>query len=306
MDVTVLICVYNGDATLSDLLQSALAQDTGDQFQFEILVVDNNSTDGSSAIVSSFAEANPGQVRLLRESRQGKSYALNAGLEAARGEICCVIDHDEQLLPGYLRQVWEEFQQQPGISFLSGKVLPLWPGEVPAWITREHWSPLAICDYGDQPFLVNRDRVVCLLTGCFRTADMRAVGGYRELLGIMPGRLGSVEDAELYERMVEAGRVGMYVPGIVVYHKLAMSRLSKSYHRRWHRGHGGYYADMQSPGFESSKIRLLKIPGHVLRQAAQDAVAYVSLAVRGERDQAFSRELRLHFFLGFVLRRWAR
>ena len=60
--------------------------------------------------------------------------------------------------------------------------------------------PWLICDYGERPFLVNRERLVCLLTGCFRIADMRAVGGYRELLGITPGRLGSVEDAELYER----------------------------------------------------------------------------------------------------------
>ena len=133
---------------------------------------------------------------------------------------------------------------------------------------------------------------------------MRAVGGYRELLGIMPGRLGSVEDAELYERLVDAGCVGMYIPGIVIYHKLGMSRLSKAYHRRWHRGHGSYFADMHSPDFESSKIRLFKIPGHLLRQAAQDAVAFLSLAVRGSWDQAFSRELRLRFFLGFVLRRW--
>ena len=304
VNVTILICAYNGDETVPKLLESALAQDTGGEFQYEILVVDNNSTDRTAAMVLGLAEKNPERIRLLKETTQGKSYALNTGLKSARGEICCVIDQDEQLTPGYLRQVWSAFQQHPGVSFLSGKVLPLWPAEVPEWITREHWSPLAICDYGEQPFLVNRERLVCLLTGCFRTAHMRAVGGYRELLGITPGRLGSVEDAELYERMVEAGYTGMYVPEIVVYHRIGLSRLNKPYHRRWHRGHGGYVADMRSRDFESSRFRIVQIPGHVIRQAAQDAVALLSLAARGQWSQAFSRELQLQFFMGFVLRRW--
>src|SRR4051794_13175267 len=103
VDVTVLICVYNGEGTVSDLLFSALAQDTADQFQFEILVIDNNSTDRSPALIADVAEARVGKVRLLNESRQGKSYALNSGLAAARGHICCVIDQDERLPPGYLR-----------------------------------------------------------------------------------------------------------------------------------------------------------------------------------------------------------
>src|SRR5665213_1700766 len=218
VNITILICAYNGEGTVSDLLQSALAQDTGDEFQYEILVVDNNSTDRTPAIILGFAEENPERIRVLKETSQGKSYALNTGIQAARGEICCVIDLDQQLPPGYLRRVWSAFQQQPGVSFLGGKVLPLWPAEVPEWINREHWSPLAICDYGERPFLVNRERLICLLAGSFRAADVRAVGGYRELLGIAPGRYGSVEDAELYERLVAAGYTGMYLPEIVVYH----------------------------------------------------------------------------------------
>ncbi len=50
---------------------------------------------------------------------------------------------------------------------------------------------------------------------------------------------------------------------------------------------------------------MLQVPIHLFREAAEDAIAYLSLAVRGCWEQAFSRELRLRFFIGFVLRRWS-
>jgi hypothetical protein len=62
---------------------------------------------------------------------------------------------------------------------------------------------------------------------------------------------------------------------------------------------------MRSPDFESSRLRVLQVPNHLFRGAAEDAIAYLSLAVRGCWEQAFSRELRLRFFIGFVQRRWS-
>lgn len=302
--ISVLICTYDGEATIGTLLQSLMDQNVPEGVGYEVLVVDNNSRDGTLAMCERFAAQTPGRIRTLTESQQGKAYALNRGLDSVRGEICCVIDQDELLPVDYLGIVWKTLLRAPSVSFIGGRVLPLPQQRLPDWITTDHWPPLAICDYGVEPFTVDSQRLVCLIAGAFRTADMRAAGGYRGPLGIRPGRLGSVEDADIYERLVNAGKTGRYIPDIVVYHRLSEERLCRDYHRSWHLGHGRYFSDLRSPAFESSSRHVLGIPGHVLRQAAEDLWKMILHAAGGARKQAFVHELRLRFCLGYVLRRW--
>lgn len=302
--ISVLICTCNGESNIAPLLQGLLDQSVPSGVGYEIVVVDNNSRDGTVEVVERFALENPGRINLLKEPQQGKSYALNRGLPNLRGEICCVIDQDELLPPDYLAIVWNTFQQEPSASFIGGRVLPLPQQRLPDWITTEHRSPLAICDYGKDAFRVDSARFVCLLAGAFRTAAMREAGGYRERLGIRPGRLGSVEDFDIYERIIQQGKTGWYTPEILVYHQLGEERFDRNYHRRWHFGHGKYYSDLRSPTFEPSSFSVLGVPGHVIRNAFRDLRQMALQAMKGSREEAFIHELRLRFNLGYILRRW--
>jgi len=302
--ISVLICTYNGEDSIEPLLRGLLEQSVPRDLAYEIVLVDNNSRDGTVALAERLALENPGRLSVLRESQQGKSYALNRGLESVRGEICCVIDQDELLPADYLAIVWNTFQQQPSASFIGGRVLPLPQQRLADWITPEHWSPLAICDYGTEAFTVDAQRSVCLLAGAFRTAAMRAAGGYRGPLGIRPGRLGSLEDRDLYQRLVKQGRTGRYVPEILVYHRLGEERFQRNYHRNWHFGHGKYFSDLRWPDFESSSFSLLGVPGHVVRQGVHNLYKMAVETMKGSREQAFIHELKWRFYLGFALRRW--
>jgi glycosyltransferase involved in cell wall biosynthesis len=301
--ISVLLCVYNGEANIGALLQSLLDQTVPDGVAHEVVVVDNNSTDGTFSLAERFALQNPATIFVVQELRQGKSYALNRGLQNVRGEICCVIDADQLLPPDYLATVWNTFQNEPSASFIGGKVLPLPEQRLPDWITREHWNALAICDYGPEAFTVDSQRFVCLLAGAFRTAAMRAAGGYREPLGIRPGRSGSVEDVELYERLVSQGETGRYTPEILVYHRVDEERCRRDYHRRWHFGHGKYFADWRPPSFEQSSFSVLGLPGHVIRRAFKDFTKMLRETMKGSREQSFIYELSLRFYLGYILRR---
>ena len=123
-------------------------------------------------------------------------------------------------------------------------------------------------------------------------------------LGLRPGQLGGVEDDDVYRRLVRSARCGLYLPRIVVYHKIGAQKLTKAYHRRWHTGHGRYYAEMRLADFERSRWRILGVPGHVYRGAATHALAWLLHTLHGDRDCAFSHELQLRFLLGFVRARW--
>lgn len=299
VDITVLVCTYNRCADLRELLASALAQETDGLFTYEILVVDNNSSDGTRQLVAEVSATGGRAVRYLFEGQQGKSFALNAGLRAARGQIYLVVDDDQILPPDYLRTVWQAFRAHPQVSVVSGKVLPLWSRPAPAWLTPKHWSALALADYGAEQFYADADKPICLLAGAFRLADVQAVGGYDPELGVWKRSGIGIEDAELLTRLYKAGRRGLYLPGLALHHKVEPQRLTKTYHRRWHVSHGQRYAAMRAPEMERARARLFDVPAHLYGQAATAAAAWLQCFVRGRWAEAFTHETRLCFCAGF-------
>lgn len=99
MQVSVIIPAYNAEAWLPRAVASALAQDG---VTFEVILVDNNSTDGTYALLEALAREHPTLMTLARETRQGSAAARNHGLRLARGEWVQFLDADDELLPGKL------------------------------------------------------------------------------------------------------------------------------------------------------------------------------------------------------------
>jgi glycosyltransferase involved in cell wall biosynthesis len=301
--LTLLVCTYNRSHDLREMLETALAQETDDSFSYEVLVVDNNSTDDTRRVVESLMMSGHVNLRYAFEGRQGKSHALNAGLAAARGEIYTIADDDFLLPPDWVRKIVAAFRSHPEVSFVSGKVLPLWQGEVPPWLGREHWSAVALTDYGEQPFYADARNKVCLLACSFRRADVEAVGGYRPELGVSGEMVGGVEDLEILQRLWKAGKQGIYLPDLAFRHKVGASRMTKRYHRQWHTGHGRFYATLRDDEFERSSSRVFDVPGHVFRQAGAAAWGWLKSWFWRQPDLAFLCETRLRFCLGFIQQR---
>jgi GT2 family glycosyltransferase len=136
-----------------------------------------------------------------------------------------------------------------------------------------------------------------------RRADVEAVGGYRSGWSVSNDLIGGVEDLEILQRLWKAGRRGVYVPGMAFQHKVPASRATKRYHRRWHTGHGRFYARLRDPEFERSKARLLDVPVHLYRATARTAVEWLAWKLRRREREAFACEARLCFFAGFFQER---
>ena len=123
--VSVVVPVYNVAAFLREALHSLVAQDYE---PFEVVVIDDGSTDGSGAIARSY----PG-VRYLRQENQGPAAARNAGIAAARGEIVAFADADDVQLPTRLSVQVGYLIEHPEISATLGR--QVWitppPGAVP-------------------------------------------------------------------------------------------------------------------------------------------------------------------------------
>ena len=299
--VAIVLPTHNRAALLRRALGSLVAQ-VPDSPAYPIIVVDNNSTDETRAVCAEFG----GRVQYVGEPRQGLSHARNAGVAAAaagrRSDIVAFVDDDIEVTAGWIEAISRAFAEHPEVDCVGGRVLPAAGGVLPGWLTREHWGPLALQDHGGQQRLFDERAPVGLIGAnfAFRAEVFERIGGFSIDVQRVKDGIGSTEDHEFLRRLYAAGGKALYAPDAVVTTEVPPERMTRRYHRRWHRGHGRFHALMRTPEVERTRRRLLGIPSHLFRSALNDAVAWIRLAMSGDAARAFAAETRLWFFSGFL------
>ena len=306
MDVSIVISTYNRCELLEGALRALLSQTPAD-VAYEILLVDNNSTDQTRTVVKALESQNPEKLRYIFEPKQGLSYGRNTGIAEARAGIIAFTDDDVRVAGDWVWRIKSGFEANFEIDFLGGRVLPHWPTEPPPWLTTANWSPLALLDYGDQPFYVDSGKQLCLIGAnfAFRRRAFEKVGLFKTDFQRVKDGIGSLEDHEFLLRLWRVGSKGLYLPELVATAEIETDRMEKQYHRRWHASHGRFYAALHSEEVERSKVgKLFGVPAHFYRQALSDLGGWISAGIRRQRTEVFTRELGLRYFGGFATRRW--
>lgn len=299
--LSVILPTYDRAPALKRAL-AALLRQSADPSAYEIVVVENNCSDGTRAMVDASDDA---RVRLISEPRQGLSFARNAGLDAARSEIVAFTDDDVEVVPDWIETILTLLRKNPSADGVGGRVLPAWERGRPRWLTRAHWAPLALQDHGDTRRTFDRDHPIGLIGAnvAFRRDVFDRIGRFSAHVQRVRNGIGSTEDHELLTRLYAAGGRMLYHPKMLVMARVASERCDRTYHRRWHEGHGRFHAMMREPLIEQARLSPLGVPGHLLRSAARDAAAWTRSIISADWDRAFDAELRLRFFKGFV---WTR
>lgn len=306
-DVSVIVATYNRSEVLRGALESLLHQETAGT-TYEVIVADNNSTDDTRRVVEELREQSP-HVDLIYcfEPQQGVSYARNTGIAHARAPIFAFTDDDIRPALDWVASVDRGFKQFPEADCIGGKVLPDPQAKFPDWLTEKHWTPLALLNLGDEPLVLEVVNGAGLVGAniAMRAAALKEVGLFRPELQRVKGGIGSLEDTELEVRLSVAGKRLMYLPELVVYTQVIDERLDKAYHRRWHCGHGHFYAVMRDEQFEESKFRVFDVPAHLYRSTLSNLFDWLRCRLTNEEDLGFQRELELRFFWGFFRKRFA-
>ena len=297
-NVSVILPTYNRANELRGAL-GALFRQTAAAGPYEVIVVDNNSNDGTADLLASCDDP---RVVVVKEPRQGLSYARNAGLALARAEIVALTDDDVEVAPDWIETIVAMMAEHPEVDAVGGRVLPAWPDGTPSWLTRRHWAPLALQDHGDTSRIFDKSAPVGLIGAnvAFRRAVFERVGQFSPEVQRVKDGIGSTEDHELLNRLYASGGQVMYTPRMIAMTRVPRQRCARAYHRRWHAGHGFFHARMRTEDVERSRFRVFGVPGHLLRAAAADAGRWGTCVARGDWEGAFDAELRLRFFGGFV------
>ena len=311
LDATVLICTYNRANLLAQTLDS-LALSRAPRLRWNVVVVDNNSTDHTRSVVTSRIDRYPVELRYLFEPKQGKSNALNTGLANIDATIIVFTDDDVRIGDGWLEAACRPMIDDPRIAYTGGPVHPMWEvSRPPDWfdMTRSDlWGTLALLDYGPQAFLFEeRQRVPIGANMAVRRSLIDRIGGFDPDLGRRGRSLLGQEQADFFCRSRATGAIGMYVPGMHVHHHVPAERLTRSYFRRWWywKGVSKFRLEQRHAitelGVDLNRVpKVNGIPRFMFGSALRDAGRWVGALLTLDNTARMRHEMMLCYFLGYV------
>lgn len=221
---TVVVCTCNRSRLLVEACESALAVDFPAQ-AWELVIVDNRSTDDTLAIAHDVGARHPGRVRVIEELEVGLSAARNAGIAVARGEIVAFLDDDAYPDPTWLRALDRAFED-PNVLAAGGPVTPRYEGSLPDWLTEPYLPYLTVWDLGTEPQSLRYNEYPRGANVAFRRQVFERFGGFSTHLGRKGKTLLSGEETEICLRVERDGGVIRYVPDAGVDHRVHAERIT--------------------------------------------------------------------------------
>jgi glycosyltransferase involved in cell wall biosynthesis len=300
IEISAVICTHNRARYLTRAIQSLLDQSLPEA-EYEIIVVDNRSTDSTKEAVERFSgEKN---IRYIYESELGLSYARNTGWRNARGRYVAYLDDDAIAVPEWLEKVVEVFETvRPRPGCVGGRVDPLWEASRPGWLSDELVTGLTVIDWSDTPRVL-QDISQEWLVGAniaFPVELLESVGGFAPGLDRAGKKLLSGGDVFLQKQIVGKGHSCFYHPEIAVSHLVPELRLRKPWFIRRYYWQGVSDAAMQIVQERPSKIERLRIAASKAASLLRSPDDLVSLILPTNDPHRFTRKCFALIAVGHV------
>lgn len=280
--LSVCICTHNGALRLPIVLDCLAAQ-TAPASLWELLVIDNASTDDTAAVAATHLGPFGDRARVVPEPEPGLVLARRRAALASRGDIVCFLDDDNLADPDYIAEVARLFEQYPRAGSLGGKVVADWETEPSALVRAVERYALAIVDLGDEPFVYDWVAHGPVGAGlCIRRDLLLDAVNDPILCGTVTGRRGnslaSGEDMALAVKVFQAGYERRYEPSLRLRHRLPAERMTGEYLGRLCEGIGRGQAAVRRLWARRGQRR-----STALLIGMKDALLWLRGVVRGPR-----------------------
>jgi len=236
MIISVIIATYNRSDNLRKTLHSLEKMLVPSELSWELIVVDNNSTDDTKELCSKFLQTYTLPLRYMFEGSQGKSIALNKGIQEATGEILAFTDDDAIVDPYWLTSIINEFRSDASISGIGGRVE----------LYNKNDKPITIRNSKNKILLTSPQQlynpIIIGVNMALKKRVFDEVGDIDSSLG--PGtNIGSHEDADFIYRVYKKGFKLIYSPDVLVYHNHGRRTDAEveSLNQKYTLGRGAFY-----------------------------------------------------------------
>lgn len=217
--ISVIVPTYNRADALPKCIESLLHQ-TLDAGLYEIVIVDNNSSDHTESIVTDYVARARLNIRYVFEPRQGLHFARHTGAKAATSDILAYTDDDAICDPRWLAELMIAFEDKE-VGCAGGKICIKWDQEPPSWIIP-YENVLGQLDYGSKKRALGDSEFINGGNFCIRRCVLWDVGGFN------PDQIGEVlvgdGEAGLCRKIHKRGIKMLWVPEAVVWHRQNVRR----------------------------------------------------------------------------------
>lgn len=228
--ISIIVCTYNREQFIYRTL-ACIARNSLPQIHYQIILINNNSTDRTIQEVERFRKDFPNSpLKYFEETAQGLSFARNRGIEESSGEWLIFLDDDSFVPPHYLENILKNLLNHPDADAFGGKIIPCFEEHnAPAWLCKWNRSWLSALDLGSRVRLFAvRDYPFGANMGIKRTC-FEQCGGFNVELGRSKDNLLGGEEKDFFERLGSLGCRVYYFPDIPVSHIIPPHRTTKEF-----------------------------------------------------------------------------
>ena len=257
MDIAIsaVICTHNREKYIEKSLTSLINQ-TLEKENYEIIVVDNASTDNTRDITTKFLKLHT-NIKYINEPVLGLSQSRNTGWQNSEGKYVAYLDDDAVADPDWLKNILSVFRNaKPAPGIVGGKIDPIWESDPPAWLSDQMIRALTVIDWSKEPVVLNNTHM--WLAGAniaYQKSLFLKHGGFDVSLGRKGQNLLSCEETILNSIIEDAGYNIYYDPSIRVRHHIPPDRIKKSWHVKRQYWNGVSVAYIHTHGSNNSLLK---------------------------------------------------
>lgn len=259
--ISAIICTYNREKYIRQALVSLTTQ-TLPKDEFEIVVVNNNSTDRSEEEILKFQKDFPQfNFTYVAETNQGLSFARNRGIKESKGKWVTFLDDDAVATPDFLKKCVDYTVQFPNLIAFGGKIIPRFVDGKPKWYTKFYWGVTGQFDLGNESFkILYRGKFPCGSNMTFDRNFFDRYGYFNTNLGRKGAILLAGEEKELFSRVKEEEKDNvMYFPDLKVEHCVDNTKLNATYLKKFSYGFAkGEKLEVENASFGKKISRYLE------------------------------------------------
>lgn len=313
--MTILIACYNASSIIEQTLNCLMKLHRVQDFSWEVLLVDNNSTDNTIGLAKRIWKGDA-ELRIVHEERQGTGYAKLRGMQEAWYFYIGIVDQDNWLDEDWMQKAVHYMDQAPNAAFIFGKGAPIFETHKPDWFDRYQQNFAVGPQYSSNGLVLDPDRFFYAAGSVLRKEafDQLMTLGFEPLLQSRTGtHLLSGEDTELQILLELLGWDLHYQEDLSFKHYMVKERLNRTYFRRLREGLGAtsvylnLYRNFQKQMMDESKsdsfswrslllksfIKVLRDPAALAASFFPQFTANFRVAQFWSRYGEFTERLRL-------------
>lgn len=226
-ELSIVICTYNRAQMLDDVLKSFSVLRPVPDISFEVIVVDNNSSDNTRGIVERWQSRNEFPLGYLLEKQQGISYARNLGISESKGNWLWFLDDDVYLDENWLQGVTDVIRNYPEAMAIAGKIVLEFESPEPDWLPDIAYNYYGLTRFGEIPRWLSRGEYPVGANVAIRKAVFEYTGLFNSNLGRVGNSLISWDETEFFMRLYRSGGQIIYTPHAIARHRITKKQLTK-------------------------------------------------------------------------------